>query len=91
MSKCKACGAEVIWIRTLKGKNMICDKEPVMYWGKKGSKQKVITKNGEVLSCVFEGDPQQATGIGFIPHWSTCPSANNFRKRMPSAKGMRNL
>ena len=29
MSKCKRCGAEIIWITTVAGKNMPCDAEPV--------------------------------------------------------------
>lgn len=81
MPRCKACGAEIIWIKTPTGKSMPCDKEPVMYWQKQGAKGKVVTKNGEVLSCVFEGKPEGATGMGFIPHWSICTNANKFRNK----------
>lgn len=75
MATCKGCGAKIIWI----GK-MPCDPERVPYWAKEKAKGKVVTPNGEVLSCEFSGDPQKATGVGFVPHWSTCPRAGEFRK-----------
>jgi len=84
MAKCKACGAEIIWIKTQSGKNMPCDKKPVMYWKKQGTKGKVVTKNGEVVTCEFEGNPSESTRIGYMPHWSTCPSANKFRNKKES-------
>ncbi len=80
MAKCKGCGADIIWIQTLGGKSIPCDPQPVTYWEKAKAPGKVVTPNGEVLSCVFEGDPDKATGIGYISHWSTCPCAERFRK-----------
>lgn len=79
--KCRACDAPIIWIRTPTGKSMPCDSKPVMYWKKPGAKGKVVTGNGEVISCEFEGDVQKATGIGFISHFGTCPKAKSFRKK----------
>lgn len=31
MSKCKACGAEIIWIKTPGGKNMPCDAQKIYF------------------------------------------------------------
>ena len=81
MATCKACGAKIIWIGMLGGKSMPCDPEPMTYWEKAKAKDKVVTQNGMVLSCVFEGDIQKATGIGYIPHWATCPNADKFRRK----------
>ena len=78
---CKACGKPIVWIRTTKGKSMPCDAEPVAYKEIKGGKEKIVTPNGEVISCTFDAKPEEMTGIGYIPHWSTCPQANSFRKR----------
>lgn len=83
MATCKACGAPIVWIKTPGGKSMPCDPEQVTYWQRSGAKGKIVTPNGEVLSCVFEGDPQAATGIGYVPHWATCPQADSFRRRKP--------
>ena len=76
MAKCKGCGQDIIWI----GK-MPCDPDPVTYWQKPKAKGKIVTPNGEVISCEFFGDPQSATGIGYVPHWATCPKAGEFRRR----------
>ena len=81
MAKCRGCGAEIIWIKTDNGKSMPCDPEQVTYWAGKGLSQKIVTPNGEVLSCKLNGYPQSATGIGYIPHWATCPKALDFKKR----------
>lgn len=80
MARCKGCGADIIWIQTHGGKSIPCDPQPVTYWEKAKALGKVVTPNGEVLSCVFEGDPDKATGLGYISHWSTCPCAERFRK-----------
>lgn len=53
----------------------------VTYWEKPGAAGKVITPNGMTLSCEFEGDIQNATGIGYRPHWATCPEAKKFKEK----------
>jgi len=72
MTKCRSCGAEILWITTKAGKLMPCNPIGVKYWAQPKAKGKIITRNGEVLSCVFEGEEQKATGIGYIPHFNTC-------------------
>ena len=78
---CKGCGKPIVWIRTSGGKSMPCDAQAVAYKAEAGAKGKVVTPNGEVISCIFDGDPQEMTGIGYVPHWSTCQQAEKFRKR----------
>ena len=78
--RCRGCGADILWIKTAAGKNMPCDPEPVTYWARKGAAGKVMTPNGEVISCDFTGDLKKATGIGYVSHFSTCPSAGKFRR-----------
>ena len=80
MAKCKGCGAEIKWIKTMAGKSMPCDAEAVTYWEKVGAVGKIVTPNGEVISCVFSGELSKATGIGYIPHWATCPAVGSFKK-----------
>ena len=76
MAVCKGCGAQILFI----GK-MPVNPERVTYWQRAGAKGKVVTPNGEVLSCDFEGDPQKATGVGYVTHFATCPKAADFRRR----------
>lgn len=80
MATCKGCGAEIVWVKTPGGKKMPCDPGLRPYWERKGASGKVVTPNGEVISCVFDGNPQTATGVGFVSHWSTCPKAAAFRQ-----------
>lgn len=80
MPKCRGCGKEIIWIRTTCGKAMPCDPEPVTYWAGKEFHSNIVTPNGEVVSCKLNGYPQSATGIGYVPHWATCPMADKFKK-----------
>ena len=76
MAICKGCGAEILWIGKIP-----CDPEQVTYWEKAKAKGKVVTPNGMVLSCEFSGDPNKATGVGYVSHWSTCPCADQFRRK----------
>ena len=81
MSKCRSCGAEIVWIKMASGKKMPCDASPVTYWAKMGGTEKIVTPNGEVVSCELQGDHADATGIGYISHFSTCPNAAKHRRR----------
>ena len=78
---CKGCGASIVWIGTLSGKSMPCDTMPVYYKVKASGRDKVVTPNGETISCDIVSDPNIADGVGYIPHWGTCPAADKFRKR----------
>lgn len=78
---CRACGKPIIWIATIAGKKMPCDHVPTPYWERKGATGKVVTPNGEVISCDFTGDQAMTTGLGYIPHFATCPQAERFKNR----------
>ncbi len=80
-STCRGCGAPIVWIKTASGKSMPCNAEPVTYWEKPGASGKIVTPNGEIISCEFEGDRQTISGIGYISHFSSCPEAGRFRKK----------
>lgn len=79
--KCRGCGANIVWISTPGGKSMPCDAEPVLYRERAGAPGKVVTPNGEVLSCELNVASDEATGAGYVPHWATCPEAGKFRRR----------
>ena len=78
---CRSCGAAIVWIPTPGGKSMPCDVTPIYYRQKKRGSKRIVTPNGEVLACEYTEDPNQATGIGFIPHWAACPYADRHRRR----------
>ena len=78
--KCTKCGARILWIKTSAGKNMPCDPEPIPYWQDSRGKKRIVTPNGEVIACRLDGDEQTATGVGYVPHWGTCPCAKEFKR-----------
>lgn len=80
-TRCKSCGAPIRWIKMASGKSMPVNPDQVVYWWRPGGAAgKVVTPNGEVLSCDFDGELEKATGVGYIPHWATCPNADQHRK-----------
>lgn len=81
MAQCKACGAPIVWIAMQSGKSMPCDAAQIAYSADKTGKDTVITPNGETLRATINPPPEEATGIGYIPHWATCPHANKFKRK----------
>ena len=78
---CQGCGAHILWVKTRSGKPMPCDPLIKTYWQQEKADGKVVTPGGDVVSCLFEGDPEEATGVGYISHFATCPKSRNFRKK----------
>lgn len=77
--KCRGCGAPIIWIKTTSGKSMPCDSYPLHYRRTEGATSKLVTSDGEVVSCeIVPAD--EAEGTGYVPHWSTCPEAAAFKR-----------
>lgn len=66
---------------------MPCDASSVYYKAISGGKDKIVTVQGEVISGMAVSGTD-ADGIGYRPHWVTCPQASNFRKKkQPGGKG----
>ncbi len=80
MAICKSCGAEIIWIRTNAKKKMPCNAQLVYYKERAKGTKRVVTPNGMVLACEYTDNPNEATGVGYIPHWATCNSPDSFRR-----------
>lgn len=81
MAKCKSCGAEIVWVEMPSGKAMPCDPAIIMYWASIKGRHTIITPNGETVRCELDGDLNNSTGVGYVPHWATCPNAAQHRRR----------
>lgn len=70
VSECRGCGAPVSWARTARGKHMPLDPEP--------HPEGNVEVDAGVATVV---DPAQKALFGerYMPHWATCPRANDFR------------
>lgn len=72
MPKCKACGAEIEFIKTAKGGKMPVDANEI------GT---IVTDDGLTVRgqiAVVREDGGVVTGR--IPHWATCKSPDEFRR-----------
>lgn len=82
-AKCKACGADLVFIPTKAGRVMPCDAQKIPYrdaWGErvKGDTLKLITEDGMLTYGVLDFDSDK---IGYQSHFATCPAADQFRRR----------
>lgn len=82
MSKCKACGAEIIWIRSSKSGKMIpCDPVPVPFKLKIGRGEPFVLPDGDVICGERTETQEEAWGSGYISHFATCPCPAQHRMK----------
>lgn len=81
VTKCRACGAEIVFIPTLTTKSMPCNAQEVLYKAVEGGKERIVLPNGSVVSGVLVNDASEATGMGYISHFATCTDPGRFRRR----------
>ena len=83
-TKCKYCGANIAFIKTVAGKSMPVDPEPVTFWPDY-AKSKFVMMDGTVKSGMFVPEEERIEGpgeeTGYISHFSTCPYAEEARQR----------
>lgn len=82
MATCKKCQAEIKWITTIAGKYIPVDPAEVAGIDLEHI-DTLITHDGQILK-----GKNAAIAVGFIPHWATCPFADDFRKtKVPDRAG----
>lgn len=79
-SKCRSCGARILFLKTEKGHMMPVDPTLVRYARTEGGSEKVVTDDGKVVSCTTNIAPEEAEGVGYVSHFATCPNAHKHRK-----------
>lgn len=80
MSRCRSCNAEILWIKMASGKNMPVD--PFKHTIIKGAgNETLVTEDGHIIHGRFASYEEGANASGYISHFSTCPNANQHRKR----------
>ncbi len=79
-SRCRSCGARILFIKSTKGRFIPCDTLVTRYKREEGGKDKIVLESGEVVSCRTDISPEEADGVGYISHFATCPNAKAHRK-----------
>lgn len=79
MAKCKACGADIVWIPTKGGKTMPCDSQKIPYRVNLTSgKYNLVLPDGRVTRADLDLESNQ---FGYVSHFATCPAAGQFRRK----------
>lgn len=84
--QCRACGARILFIKTVKGKSMPVDAEPVSFVPDTNGFAKYVTRDGLVVTGVIPLPGDKDVHEGYISHFATCPSADAFRKKRKSER-----
>lgn len=87
-TQCRACGAEIGFIKTIAGKTMPVDAYGIHFIPDPLATEVFVTEDGNVKrgrritedTAPLEGKPE----IGYISHFATCPASDSFRKKRKS-------
>lgn len=71
MATCKACGAEIIWKKTVEGKNMPLDAKP---------RKMAVLEAAFAHGVEIKAEPCVKIVDAYTTHWETCPEADRFRR-----------
>ena len=80
-TKCRGCGADICFIKTVSGKSIPVDPEPVTFVPEIAFDRFVMmdgtVERGQAVVLAFGVN----TKVGYRSHFSTCPMADDFRKK----------
>ena len=78
---CRGCGKPICFIKSVNGKSIPVDPEPIRFIPQEGFDKFVMpdgtVERGQAKTPVWE----ETTHIGYRSHWATCPAADDFRKK----------
>ena len=78
---CHGCGKKIAFVKTLKGKTMPIDLEPVKFVPDTAGKNRYVLSDGAVVAGTEPREGDKDIHTGYISHFATCPQADYFRKR----------
>lgn len=86
--KCRACGRNIVFIRTESGKAMPCDYAAIAYTPLHDGPDVFYTADGKQHRGRVS-TPVIGANIGYRPHWATCPAAGRFKAAQRLVKNQR--
>lgn len=89
-TKCRGCGAEIAFIKTVKGKSIPVDPEAIEFIPDNGYSVFVMP-DGSVKRGIAQEDAENRAEvqIGYRSHFSTCPEAKRFSHRKNKSERVR--
>lgn len=76
LTPCRGCGQMIGFVVTEKGKTMPVDPDGVRFTPG-GGPDTYVMSDGRIARGARRAN---GAAFGFVPHWVTCPAANEFRK-----------
>lgn len=92
IAKCKYCNADIVWVKTPKGKMNCLDAQYIPYKESKTGAALLVRDNGETIRCDLYPDNKVPkgmfpTGMARMAHWATCPGAQQAREDKKAKSG----
>jgi len=85
-ANCRACGAEIMFIKTRNGKTMPVDAQSMWFVPDLSGKCLYVLPDGTTMHGVPGKPDDPDRHIGYISHFATCPEADRFRKARKSER-----
>ena len=81
-TRCRACGARIMFLKTAAGKTMPVDEEGTFFLEVKDGPELFVLVDGTTArgQRVSQEQREDADRFGYISHFATCPKADQFRK-----------
>lgn len=81
MNVCTSCKAPILWVKTITGKSMPLDAEPLAERPKKMLGVFVLNDEGLAVGATMDVAREVAQGGNlYVSHFSTCPYADEHRR-----------
>ena len=77
--KCRYCSAEIIFVRTLSGREMPCNSTLTEVWAHDKGKHTAIGNDGRTFKCSLTRVAFRESEYAYVVHWSECPGAGKAR------------
>ena len=79
--KCRACGAQIVWVTMQSGKKMPCDAELIHAVADEKAKTSFVLPGGIIKHGTIGRHPDgTADFVGYRSHFETCPKSEEFRR-----------
>lgn len=82
-TKCRGCGKEICFIKSINGKSIPVDPDPIRFLPEDNYEKFVMMDGTVQRGREYDGDKIDAQRymIGYRSHWATCPAAEDFRRK----------
>lgn len=84
ITTCRGCGKPIAFIKTINGKSIPVDPEPIRFLPEDNYEKFVMDDGTVQRGVVVEGDELDAQRFlmkGYRSHFATCPAADDFRRK----------